>query len=308
MTDITSLSQHFPGLEFFTRNALNGFRVRNDAAEAVIYLQGAQLAEYRRHGEPPLIWLSGQCGYQAGRSLRGGIPVCWPWFGDAARNPETVRACLAGDALPAHGLVRAPCWRLDSVEADDPTLTRIRLSLRDSEATRAHFPYAFELRLLLSIGEQLDIELQVENRDERAFAWSGALHTYFAVSDIGQARIQGLAGSHYVDTLDDWRDCRQQGPVLFQGEVDRIYLGDTLDCQIEDTGWQRRIGVQARGSRSCVVWNPWTEKALRLSDFDPQDYRRMLCVETARALEDSARLAPGQVDCVGVCLSVEPLD
>ncbi len=298
------LSSRFPCLEFFTRGELIGLRVRNDAAEAVIYLQGAQVAEYGRPGEPPLLWLSPLCGYQAGKSLRGGVPVCWPWFGDAARNPASVRGGLVGDSLPAHGVVRGLDWQLRSAERLGKDLTQVSLELEDSATTRQHFPFAFRLRLTVLVGAQLELSLQIENRDLQPFAWSGALHTYFAVSDIAQTRISGLEGQHYVDTLADWRRCTQAGAIAFEAEVDRIYLGDALGCTIEDAGWGRRIQVEPHGSRSCVVWNPAAEKALRLSDFAPDAYRHMLCVETARALEDCGQLAPGSTDTLAVRYSL----
>lgn len=289
-----------PGVERFTRGELEGLRVCNQAAEAEIYLQGAQVARYQRRGQPPLLWCSPSCRYRAGRSLRGGIPVCWPWFGDAARNPEAVQRGLQGEPLPAHGLVRGLPWQLESVELASPALTRLRLALQDGPATRAHFPYAFALALVVEVGEALELTLEVSNRDRQPFAWSGALHTYFAVSDIGAVSVSGLEGLECVDTLQGWTRSREPGPVAIAGEVDRLYLGDAGRAAIEDRGWGRRIAVEPRGSRSCVLWNPWAGKALRLSDFEPGDYRSMLCLETARALDDFALIEPGQTQRLGV--------
>lgn len=306
---VQRIASHFacPGVEFFVRGQQVGLRVTNQAAEAVIYAQGAQVAEYRRHGQPPLLWMSGHGDYGLGRPLRGGVPVCWPWFGDADRNPPAVRDGLRGDALPAHGFVRQRPWELEEVRALADDLTLVAFTLRDDADTRALFPHAFELRLIVLVGDTLEISLRVANSGEEAFTCTGALHTYLAVSDITQCTVRGLEDVPYVDALEDWQRRQSPDSLRVDREVDRLYLGEAIPLTLEDAGQPRRVTVAQPGATACVAWNPWTEKALRLSDFGAEDYHRMLCLESAWALDGAVTIAPGEEKRLTLVLGEAPL-
>ncbi|MGH8601337.1 MAG: D-hexose-6-phosphate mutarotase, partial [Gammaproteobacteria bacterium] len=151
-----------------------------------------------------------------------------------------------------------------------------------------------ELSLSIRLNQHLELSLTSHNQGAEPVAISQALHSYFAVSDIRQARVEGLSGSRYIETLEGWRELWQDGDLRFGGETDRIYLGLPAELSILDPGWQRRIRLQASGSRSAVVWNPWVDKAKRLSQFAEDAWQRMLCVETANVLDDALNLAPGE--------------
>jgi glucose-6-phosphate 1-epimerase len=269
---------------------LPALRVHNAHADALIALQGAQLLEFTPHGERPVIWLSEQARFNRGESIRGGIPVCWPWFGDLARNPAAVRAGVRQADAPAHGWVRAQNWLLESV-AELPGETRI--VLRHPGASLLDWAHTAELTLTVAIGATLRLQLHTRNTGATPLAFSQALHTYFAVSAIEQTEIRGLDGMPYIDTLQDWQQFQQQGRVHAQGEIDRLYRQVPAHIQLRDAGWQRTLHLRTRNSASAVVWNPHVAKARRLSQFAPDAWRRMLCIETANVLDDSVSLAAG---------------
>jgi glucose-6-phosphate 1-epimerase len=183
--------------------------------------------------------------------------------------------------------------------------TRLRLGLADSEETRALWPHAFQLELAVAVGAALDVELLVRNTGARAFTCTGALHSYFAVSDIAGVSVGGLDGSAYLDKAAGHARREQRGAITVTGETDRIYLDTTGDCLIADPGWRRTIRVAKRGSRTTVVWNPWAERARQLADFGDDEYRGMVCVETANAADDQITVPPGGEHRLATTLAVE---
>ncbi len=281
------------------RDELTLLRVDNAHATALIALQGAQVLEYCEKGQRPLLWLSEQAEFKRGQSIRGGIPVCWPWFGDIRRNPETVQRMANGAKLPAHGLVRSESWILDNI-SEQADATQITLSYATMATTQPAWPHDAALTLTIRVGATLGLALSTRNDAPVPIAISQALHTYFPVSDIREVTVNGLEQRRYIDALDDWREHIQNGAIAFAGETDRIYLDAPPRIEIVDRGWQRSIFLQARNSHSAIVWNPWIEKAQRLSQFADAAWQRMLCIETANALSDSITLAPGTEQTLGV--------
>jgi glucose-6-phosphate 1-epimerase len=303
---IDSLAQrfnHIPGVSVAARNELVAVVIDNRHAQAEILLQGAQLVAFAPRDQEPVIWNSPQASFRKGASSRGGIPICWPWFGDAARNPDSVRAQLVGDGLSAHGFVRSLDWQLDAIVTDDDGATNVALSLAVDAKLQSSWPYKTHLVVKHHIGKTLTTEFIIENCDNRVFNFSAALHTYFAISAIDAARIDGFAGTSYIDALDDWKIKKQSDTIVIDREVDRIYIDTPARSIIRDSGWQREVIVDAHGSRSAVVWNPWIEKSKRLSDFAPDAYKDMLCIETANVVGDVVELAPGERHVLGVTLS-----
>ncbi len=273
------------------RGELPVLRISNRYADAAIALQGAQLLEYTPRGEKPVVWLSDLADYQRGQSVRGGVPICWPWFGAIERNPDAVRAMTRGDNLPAHGLVRARDWALRSVQEHDDS-TEITLGFVTDHLLQQHWAHAVDLQLTVTVGKSLGMELTTRNPGAEPLAITQALHTYFAISSIDNVTSTGFENTRYIDTLDAWREHRQAGAIDFSGETDRIYLDVPREVKIHDRGWNRTIHLLATGSASAVVWNPWIEKSKRLSQFAPDAWRNMLCIETANVLGDSRELAP----------------
>jgi len=303
---IDTLSQrfaHIAGVSFAERNELTSIVINNSHAHAEILLQGAQLVAFTPINEKPLIWNSPLASFKKAASSRGGIPVCWPWFGDAARNPAAVRTQLVGDGLPAHGFVRGIDWQIDAINVLDDGATEVTLSLDVDAAMHACWGFTARLVVTHRIAATLTTTFETENRDTRAFCFSTALHTYFAVGNIEGVSIEGFDGCSYIDALDGWKIRQQNGDVAIDREVDRIYLDTPALSVIRDACWQREIIVEAQGSRSAVVWNPWIEKSKRLSDFAPDARKHMLCIETANVIDDIVSLVPGEKHCLGVAIT-----
>lgn len=287
-----------PGLAFEEGpGGLTVARIANGQGEAMVSLSGGHVMTWNPVGEKPVLWLSGFAKFAPGKSIRGGVPVCWPWFG-----PHATEA-----AFPGHGFARTVPWAVVGTETLADGATRLTLELQHSDATRAQWPHPSSVRNVVTVGRTLALDLVTRNLGEAPFVLGEALHTYFAVSDIRQAPIQGLDGCAYWDKAAGGVDGRQQGPIVIGSEVDRVYLGTPADCTIEDQGWRRRIRIAKQGSHSTVVWNPWTEKAEKMGDFGPDGHLGMVCVESGNALGDVVTLAPGATHTLSVRYSVETL-
>ncbi|HVK99270.1 MAG TPA: D-hexose-6-phosphate mutarotase, partial [Dongiaceae bacterium] len=262
-------------------------RIQHPRANALIALQGAQVLEFTPAGKPPVIWLSPTAAFKRGQSVRGGIPVCWPWFGDLTRNPQAVRDCLAqGDTTtPAHGWVRSLPWLLQRVDADGNGV-HLRLDYPTPTGLSTSWAHHISLSLDIHIGERLQLTLTTHNHGITPLTLSQALHSYFAVSHIDQVQVKGLEQVRYLDTLQQWQEKRDAESMPIQQETDRIYLETPSLIRIEDSGWKRALCIESQQSRSAVVWNPWIEKAQRLSQFPDDAYQQMLCIETARVMDD----------------------
>lgn len=268
---------------------LTCWRIRVAGSELLLAQQGAQILSYRQNDQPPLIWLSPEAAYRRGQSVRGGVPICWPWFGDLRRNPEAVQTHYQQAEAPAHGLVRAEDWQLLGIDEEDDAVS-LHLACDTRQTPLAGWPHDARLTFTVRVAQDLSMRLETLNRADAPLTISQALHTYFAVSDVRQVSVEGMHGCRYLDTLQDWRELRQAGEPTFTGETDRIYLDTPARMSILDPGWGRRIHLDACGSRSAVLWNPWVEKAMRLSQFPDDAWQNMLCIETANVLDDVVEL------------------
>ncbi len=268
--------------------------VRNAHAGATIALQGANVVAFQPRGQEPVLWVSQHAVYAEGKAIRGGIPLCWPWFGPHPTDPTK----------PDHGFVRARPWDLIGTAAADDGATNIRLGLADSAETRALWPHPFALELVVTVGATLRVALAARDTGSAPFVCGGALHSYFDVGDVTTVAIHGLEGCAYVDKVGGGVKT-QQGPVTIAGETDRVYQQTTATCTIDDPALGRRISVAKEGSRSTVVWNPWRDKARRLADFGDDEYPRMLCVEVANAPGDTVTVPPGGAHRLETTIGVE---
>ncbi|HEB92349.1 MAG TPA: D-hexose-6-phosphate mutarotase [Gammaproteobacteria bacterium] len=257
--------------------------VRNEQATARVALQGAQVLDWTPVGGQPVLWVSPGAIYTAGKSVRGGVPVCWPWFG-----PHATEA-----GFPAHGFARTQCWEMVQVQQLSDGSTTLSLRLLQDADTRRLWPHEAALLLLVNVGEGLQMDLLTRNTGSEVFTVTQALHTYFAVSDVREVSVRGLEDVAYIDKVADGARGKQSGPVTFSAETDCIYLDQGAECVIDDPGLQRRIIIRRKGSRSMVVWNPWVEKSAAMVDMGEGVYRGMLCVEASNAAEDAVRIEPG---------------
>ncbi|MGE0289843.1 MAG: D-hexose-6-phosphate mutarotase [Bradyrhizobium sp.] len=299
MTTADTLNQRFSSgrqLGFREVNGLAVAEIDTPLASASLCLQGAHLMTWRPQAQAePVVWLSKLAKLAPGKSIRGGVPVCWPWFGPHATDAK----------LPAHGFARTVPWELSEARVLGDGAVELALTLPGSEPTRALWPHRTRAELRLTIGATLTAALTTVNEDDHPIVIGEALHTYFHIGDIGAARVRGLEDCAYLDKVDGGARKRQDGAITFAGETDRIYLDTDAECIIDDERLRRRIRVAKTGSRSTVVWTPWTEKADKMGDFGPDGWRGMLCVESANAAENTVTIAPGERHTLAVEYRVE---
>lgn len=294
-------------IESVTLDELECWHFQHGQAQLLVAKQGAQVLSYQVGDEPPIIWLNDKAQYKAGKGIRTGVPVCWPWFGNFERNPQSVKAMRQSDEpATAHGLVRTREWEL--LEFDDAgEALHIELGLPHVEGGLPGWPHDVALTLSIRLDTQLHISLTSHNRSDIPVTISQALHSYFAVSDVPRVHVEGLDALTYIDTLQDWKQIRQTGDLTFSGETDRIYLDAPQQLSIVDNDWHRSIQLTSRGSRTAVIWNPWIERAEQFDDMADDGWQRMLCIETANVMDDVVTLEPGASHTLGVSIASKRL-
>lgn len=265
-------------------------------ARAIVALQGGHVLSYVPAGGGDVLWVSPLARLGTSKAVRGGIPVCWPWFAQHPTDPSA----------PAHGFVRTVPWDVVGSGANE-TGTRLRLSCPFPEAERARWASIADLGLEIVLGEQLGVTLVTRNLSAQPLKITEALHSYFAISDIADVEVSGHDGQGYIDKLDGNRVKRQEGGIRFAGEVDRIYADTSPAVQVIDERARRRILIMKSGSASTVVWNPWIAKSERMGDMGPGGYRRMVCVETANCGDTVVAIAPGDMHRMRVEISASPV-
>lgn len=263
-------------------------------SEAEIYLHGAHVTHFQRTGEKPMFFMSGLSSFAKGKPIRGGVPVIFPWFGPRADKPS-------------HGFVRLTEWRLIDVKKLPDAEIRIALRLPREALEREY--EGFQCEYVIKVHDSLELELNIwDESTDHSIAFESCLHPYFSVGDIEQTSIAGLKYTNYHDQLDpESEHFEKSGDLRISEETDRIYFDTQSNIQILDPVFQRRILLEKRGSASTVVWNPWTDKARRLSDLGDDDYRRFVCVEPGNLRRNGLVLAPGQTATMHIALSTERL-
>jgi glucose-6-phosphate 1-epimerase len=271
------------------------------AAQAEIYLQGAHVARWTPRGQRPVLFLSERSEFLPGKAIRGGVPVIFPWFGPRGGG-------LPG---PSHGFARTSIWTLEETailengSAETVPVTML-FSLAPDSVSRGFGYGDFHLRYRVTVSARLELELEVSHDGSEPFTYEEALHSYFAVGDITQVAVAGLAGTTYIDKVDGYRcKVQREEPLRFSGETDQVHLHTKAKCVVHDAGWERRIAIEKSGSASTVVWNPWAEKTLGLKDMDPDDWRGMVCVETANVADDAITLQPGATHTMRTIIRIE---
>ena len=287
INDHISFSEKSDGFIIASLNTLS--------STASVAVHGGHVLSFIPSGQEPVLWLSEYSHFREGKAIRGGIPVIWPWFG-----PHR-----ADESKPSHGFARTRFWEVHSTRLIDEAFPQIRLQLTDNAITRELWPYAFLLELVITLSDTLQVDLVIENTGKTLFEYTGALHSYFNVSQIQQIKITGLEGVEYIDQLAPDTHNIQQGPIKFAAETDNIYLDTPHTCKIVDPGYDRTIVVEKSGSLSTVVWNPWIAKSARMSDFGDNEYNQMVCIEAANAATDIIRISPRQRHTLSTTLSVE---
>lgn len=258
------------------------------------FLPGAQSPSPGLFCSPRTLW-------GGGKAIRGGVPICWPWFGARSDDPKP-----DGKASPAHGFVRARPWHVEQVALADNGRVEVTFLLVSDDDTLAIWPHAFEARLVASIGLSLNISLLVKNVDDTPFEMEGALHTYLTVSDVEKIKVTGLEGTRFFDKVKGVEGVHGREPLTFSDETDAVYIGTKQAVVVEDPGLSRVIRIEKSGSMSTVVWNPWLVKATAMADLGGDVWRSFVCVEAANVKPHAVPLSPGATHTLSTRISITP--
>jgi glucose-6-phosphate 1-epimerase len=300
LSRIAALNGRFriPGVaEVVTGNGgLTKVCVTAPSASAEIYLHGAQVTSWQPAGAAEAIFLSAHSHWQDGRAIRGGIPICFPWFRAKADDPQA----------PAHGFVRTREWRLDSVTREEDGAAIVTCSTESDASTRRWWPHEFRLVHRITVGRTLRLELTATNTGATPLSFEEALHTYFQVGEVRNVRVRGLDQVTYLDNTDGNREKTQSGDVVFGGATDNAYLNVHDSVELVDPNLHRALRTDKENSATTVVWNPWQQGAASLADLGDDEWRTMACVEASNILGSAVLLAPGQGHTMRTTLSIVP--
>lgn len=286
--------QTLSGVSFKQLDGIEAIEIENEYAKASITTYGACVLSYVPQQQQDLLWVSNKSVYDGSKPVRGGVPICWPWFGKA----------LSSD-LPAHGFVRNKEWQLAKLEQLDSSVTRLQLTTQSDEQTKAMWPYEFELSLAIEIGRKLIMSLTTVNCDSDAFTVTEALHTYFNIGLPQGLRIEGLADSIHSDKLvNNALPQTQAGDVVLNPPMDSVFQNANKELQIHDEVNGRVIRIRSRNANSAVVWNPGAEIVKGFSDIAAQGWKEFACVESGNVLDDFVTIAPGSKHTLSVEYSI----
>ncbi|WP_422766800.1 D-hexose-6-phosphate mutarotase [Photobacterium leiognathi subsp. mandapamensis] len=274
LSTVNALSDHVTVCEY---QGISIIRVIHPLAEAGISLHGGHLIWFKPAGEKDIIWLSENAEFDTQKAIRGGIPVCWPWFGKAG--------------TPSHGFARTSQWTLQEHRENENGVI-VSLQLEDNEDTRAIWPHKFNNVLTFEIGTELKVSLTSTNTDSQPWSYGGALHTYFDIADINNIKITGM-GATYLDSTQQGKACEDGDVLTFTSETDRVYTQPEATITINDKNNERNILVTNEGHNAAVIWNPWQELSISMGDMADNSFETMVCVEST-IHQPSIELAPGQ--------------
>jgi glucose-6-phosphate 1-epimerase len=275
-----SRKTHPSGLEYL--------EIDSPKCRARIFMQGAQIDAFQPKGKPELLWVSSADHYPPGQGIRGGIPVCWPWFG-MHDNPD----------FPQHGFARTRLWQLDEVK-EKPDCVELKFHLEIADTDRHFWPHDTRVELHFSLSDSLSVSLINTNLGSTEVYLTQALHSYFPIGDIHQLRACGFEGARYIE-FGEGPYAQDGDEVRFTRETDRVYT------HLGPRQWlhtpEGTIEIRREHSQSAVLWNPWIDKSKRLARFSPEDYLSMVCLEAANVLEDKLVLAAGECHCLTTHIS-----
>lgn len=295
MAVVSPTLEHFRMSEVVTgKGGLPKLHVQSPCAEGDVYLHGANVASWKPSNQKEVLWLSRSSLWAAGNAIRGGVPICFPWFGPKKD---------AADA-PVHGFVRLKEWKLDSVTEERDIVKAVLTYDHEAASTKAWFSGNFALRFEVSFGTKLAMRMEVQNTGSTELMAEEALHTYLSVGDVREVEVTGLEGERFLDKVDGWREKTQESAVIITAETDRVYMNAARSVEIRDPKFERKILIHKENSRDTVVWNPWIAKSKAMPDFGDDEWPGMICVETCNVLKNAIRLAPGERHTMGSVIEV----
>src|SRR3984893_13190897 len=258
-----------------------------------MYLHGAHVASWKPVGSEPVgsepvgseevFFLSSQSRWDHEHAIRGGVPVCFPWFGNKADDPKA----------PAHGFVRTKAWQVESIAQVGNGVT-VGMFTESDEDTKRWSPAEFRLDYRVTFASELKLELVVTNTGNTSLRFEEALHAYHRVGNVVETRVGGLDTVQYIDKTDSNLKKIQHGEIAIVSETDHGYLNTSDAIEMKDPMLRRRTRVAKENSRTTVVWNPWVQKAHSLPDFADNEWMQMICLETSNVSDFAVDLAPGQ--------------
>jgi glucose-6-phosphate 1-epimerase len=258
-------------------------QITTPASSGEMYPHGAHVTSWKPAGAEDVLFVSPHSFWQDGKAIRGGVPICFPWFGNKPDDPHA----------PDHGFVRTKAWQLESVVQSGDTVS-VSMFTASDESTKKWWPADFRLTYRATFGPKLLLELILTNTGAAPLRFEEAMHAYYNVGDVQQARLSGLDGVEYLDKTDCYKKKTQHGDVVIEAETDRVYLNTQHPLELNDRVLQRRISIRKENSRNTVVWNPWSKKGHDLADLGEDQWKRMLCVEVANVGDFAVDVAPGQ--------------
>ena len=265
--------------------------VNTKTSAAEIYLNGAHVTHFQKNGEPPLIFMSRKSYFADGKPIRGGVPICYPWFGNR-------------DGEPSHGFVRSTEWSLVKTSAANDGAVTVHFALPQIPGREAWTNLRTEF--IVTVADTLTMELIATNDGcDGALEIENCLHTYFQIGDIGAVSVHGLEGAAYLNFAEGDNGVSRPAesyPIRINRETNRTYCGTAATVEVRDENLKRVVRVEKSGSQSTVVWNPWTTQKLP-DDFDPAEHKSMICVESGNVKQNKISLAPGTTTALKVILS-----
>jgi glucose-6-phosphate 1-epimerase len=298
--DIGTLDRNFRIPEIARVSNGNGGLARVEITSALahgeIYPHGAHVTSWRPAGSEEVLFLSTKSRWEEGRAIRGGIPICFPWFRGKIGDPKA----------PAHGFVRTRSWQLGSIVEDSAGVT-VSMFIESDEQTRRWWPAEFRLEYRSTFGSSLILELVCTNTGATSLRFEEALHTYNRVSDVENVRLQGLDGTSFLDNMEANKEKTQAGDIAIAAETDSAFINTQKAVDLLDARMGRRIRVEKANSNTTVVWNPWQEGAKTLGDLGENEWKQFLCVEASNVIAAGVTLAPGEQHTMSAVLSVARL-
>jgi glucose-6-phosphate 1-epimerase len=270
--------------------------ITTKSCTATMHLHGAQITSWKPATSQEIIFQSSKARFTEGQAIRGGIPICFPWFRAKSDDPKA----------PAHGFVRTKNWNLESIKAEGDNAL-VTMTTESDDATKKYWPADFQLKLRATFGAELTLELSTTNTGTTPLRYEEAIHTYYAIGDIHQARIKGLDNATYLDNTDANQEKKQTADVAVSAATDSAYTNNENALDLVDTVLNRRIHIQKQNSRTTVIWNPWEAAANKMSDMGPDEWKKMLCVEGANILANAVALNPGAHHTTTVTMTVTTL-
>ena len=268
--------------------------IDSDKCYGVISLYGGQILEFRPKDKAPLLWLSPLAVFETGKAIRGGVPICAPWFGPYRGKAQS------GTSYPNHGFARTSTWQQQDSSINSNNEVQVALTLAPSETSLALYPHPFTLEIQFILGDELTIEFSVINHSDTVIECEWALHSYFAVEDIALTEVNGLDALQYVDSANNGVIEHLNGSLSFNGEVDRYFINGSAEQTINS---KSPITISGNNCDSVITWNPGAALADKMSDISAAYHHQFVCVERGAIFSNQWQIAPSQKQSATMTLS-----